>query len=460
MRLLDAMSIALAGTPGAAGIHYNVDTTTYLADAKNVYGAIQDQVNTETAFMNLLGDGSKFGKPISQVGIRGYTFLARLLPNFNLGYRPEGTGGLGNGLANAGNQGLANSTVLLKYAYVPIVITGQANELTKGDKRAFMQAKALEAKFDMKDIVAHVNVVMVGDERGGQMAQVAISTDATHFTVSSASNLPLAKYLRVGMPIDSGPVGGGKTVTGLVITTINYATGAIVVDNTNSSPAATAVAVGDAIYLAGELPPTTGAFPYTAEGLVSLVTSTGAVQGLNPATSGQAGWQAYVEDMAAGTISSQAIMRLKQFVKNRSGAAVDCLIFPSSQINQLVGIATTLLYFQTQPGDKGVGKKALDLGYTVYTYGGIPIIEEKDGRDDRIYALACEMWKKFEALPLSMADDEAGDWTRVSGTAGMADAVAGLLRWYHQLGTLQRNSAGVQKNYAVPAAFNNQPPSF
>lgn len=437
----------------------NVDTTTYLADAKNVYGAIQDQVNTETAFMNLLGDGSRFGKPISEIGIRGYTFLARLTPNFNLGYRPEGLTGVGNGTgnagnANAGNQGLANSTVLLKYAYVPIIITGQANELTKGDKRAFMQAKALEAKFDMKDIVAHVNVVMVAAERGGQLAQVLTATSQTQFTVSSASNLPLAKYLRVGMPVDSGPVGGGLTVGGMLITAINYTTGVVTVTNTGAT-----VLVGDAIYLAGECPPTTGAFPYTAEGLMSLVTSTGAIQGLNPATAGQAAWQAYVEDMAAGTISSQSIMRLKQFVKNRSGANVDCLIFSSAQVNQLVGIATTLLQFQVAD-QSAIGKKALDLGFTTYSYGGTTIVEEKDGRDDRIFGLACDMYKKFEALPLSMADDEAGDWTRISGSTGLADAVQGLLRWYHQLGTLQRNAGGIQKNYAVPAAFNNQPPSF
>lgn len=453
MRLLSAMN-------AFAHVHcMAIDTTTYLADAKNVYGAVQDQVNTEAAFMNLLGDGSKFGKPVNQAGIRGYTFLARLAPNYNMGYRPEGYTGIGNGVSNAGNQGMANATVLLKYAYVPILITGQANELTKGEKRAFMQAKAMEAKFDMKDIVAHVNVVMCGAQRGGALAQVASVQSASQFTVSSANNLPLAKYLRVGMPIDSGPIGGGLTIGALLISAINYATGVVNVTDKNGNAPATPVNANDNIYLAGECPAGAGSFPYTAEGLISLIASTGQRQGLDPSVAGQAPWQSFTQNMAGATISAQQMMALRQLVKIRSGADINFFLTSPGQINALVGIATQLLQFRTDVKES-TGKRALDLGYNVFEYNGLPIIEEKDLSDDRLYALSGETWKKFEALPLSMADDEAGDWTRLSGSNGIADAVQGLLRWYHQLGTLQRNSAGVQYNYSVPAAFLNQPPSF
>jgi hypothetical protein len=72
-----------------------VDTTTYLPDMKIVYGAIQEQVSTLPAVMNLFGDGSKFGKPINNVGVRGYVFLARVTPNWGMGFRPEGTTGVG-----------------------------------------------------------------------------------------------------------------------------------------------------------------------------------------------------------------------------------------------------------------------------------------------------------------------------------------------------------------------------
>lgn len=432
----------------------SVDTTTYLADAKNVYGAIQEQVNTLAAFMNLLGDGSKFGK-INSLGIRGYTFLARLAPNWNMGYRLEGYTGVGNGLANAGNIGMANSTVLLKYAYVPTIITGQAEVLTKGDSKAFMQAKAMEAKFDMKDIMAHVNVVMVAAERGGNLATVLTTADATHFVASTVGNLPGALYLRVGMPISASILGGGAQTTYGTITAINYTTNTVTFTNTG----AVQVNVGDVITLLGEAALTTGTFPVTSEGLMSLVTATGAVQGLDPAVAGQAPWQAYVQDMGATVISPATFTLLNQFVKNRSGEEIDLQLFPSAQINQLVSIATTTMAFQTQPSGQ-VGKKALDLGYTSYEFGGKAIVEEKDARYDRIFSLATSMYKKFEALPLSMADDEAGSWTRISGTNGVADAVQGLLRWYHNLGTLQRNAGGMQKNYTIPAGFANQPPNF
>src|SRR6185369_1134649 len=431
----------------------DVDSTTYLANAKNVYRTIQDQVSTLAAFMNLLGDGAKFGKPINDLGIRGYTFLARLQPNWNMGYRPEGYTGVGNAVSNFGNQGLNNSTVILKYAYVPIVVTGQAENLTKGEQRAFMQAKALEAKFDMKDIVSHVNVVMVGAQRGGQLATVSASTTTT-FTASTAGGLPGAIYIRVGMPLDFGPPGGGTLdVTGQTVTAVNYTTGVV-----TFSPGGVAPAVTDAVYLSGEGSPTTGAFPYTAECIASLVAATGSIQGLNPATAGQQSWASFIQAMAAATVSPQSLLALKQFVKNRGGSEPDCWITGSDQINALGGIATTLLYYRTDQG--GLGKKAIDLGFTTFELAGDAIVEEKDFWPGRVVSMDSEMVKKFEAVPLSMAEDEAGSWTRVSGASGVADAVQGLLRWYHQIGTLQRSAMGMQTGYSIPTAFQNVPPTL
>jgi hypothetical protein len=430
-----------------------VDATTYLADAKNVYGAIQDQVSTLAAFQNLLGDGAKFGKPINDLGIRGYTFLARLQPNWNMGFRPEGYNGVGNAVANFGNQGLNNSTVILKYCYVPIVITGQAENLTKGQQRAFMQAKALEAKFDMKDIVSHVNVIQVGAQRGGQLATVSAATVST-FTCDTTGGLPGAQYIRVGMPLDFGPPGGGAlTVTGQTVTAVNYTTNVV-----TFGPGGTAPTVTNGVFLSGEASPTTGAFPYTSECLWSIIAATGSLQGLNPATAGQQAWASYIKDLANAAISPAGLLALKQFVKNRGGSEPDCWITGSDQINELATIATTLLYYRTDQG--GLGKKAIDLGFTTFELAGDAIVEEKDFWPGRVASMDSEMMKKFEAVPLSMAEDEAGSWTRVSGTAGVADAVQGLLRWYHQIGTLQRSATGAFTGCLIPTAFVGAPPTL
>jgi hypothetical protein len=430
-----------------------VDSTSYLADAKIVYGTLQDQISTLAILMNLFGDGSKFAKPINNIGIRGYVFLARLQPNWNMGYRPEGTGGVGA----AGNQGLANSTVQLKYAYVPVTITGQAENLTKGESKAFMQAKALETKFDMKDITSHVNVVVAGAERGGQLAQVAAggTLGVGTFDASNVGNLPAAIYLRIGMPIDMAPVGGGAfTVQNATIAAINYGTRAV----THTGGLAVA---GNAVALSGEYPSAAGAFPYTSEGLVSLISDTTAIQGLNPATPGQQSWASFLKDTGAATLSSQLVHEQKAFTKNRGGVDPDMYLFPTAQVNQLVGIATTTLRFDVNAhADESVGKKALDLGFTTYEYAGLPIIEDKDLRPDRIYCGASEMMKKFEAVPLSLAEDEAGTWTRMSGANGIADAVMGLLRWYHQIGIVQRSAWSVYKNYTVPTSFLTAPPTL
>jgi hypothetical protein len=401
--------------------------------------------------MNLFGDGSKFGKPINNVGIRGYTFLARVAPNWNLGYRPEGTTGVGT----AGNQNLQNSTVTLRYAYVPITVTGQAENLTKGESRAFMQAKALEAKFDMKDIVSHVNVVVIGAEPGGQLAQVSANTPGVSFTASAAGLLPAAIYLRVGMPVDCIPVGGGAAAfTNQTITAINYATNVVTCPGNATN--------GYAIALSGEYPQNAIVNDgwVTANGFQNLVNSTGVVQGLDPGV--YPAWQSTYIDNGGAALSSQLLQQLRQFVKNRGGVDGNIFIVPSAQINQYIGLATTTLRFDiTNEGPAAkVGKKALDLGFNVFDYAGLPMVEDKDARPDRIYHGDTEMMKKFEAIPLSLAEDEAGTWTRIIGPNGIADAVAGLLRWYHNIGIVQRSAWGRLQNLSVPAAFVGAPPTF
>ena len=429
-----------------------VDTNTYLPDMKIVYGAIQEQVSTLPATMNLFGEGSKFGKPINNVGVRGYVFLARVQPNWNLGFRPEGTTGVGV----AGNQGLTNGTVTLRYFYCPITITGQAENLSKGESRAFMQAKALEAKFDMKDAVSHVNVIVIGAEPGGQLAQVTAGGGGNPATMSTVGLLPGSIYLRVGQPVDAIPVGGGApSMQNQKITAINYTTNSVTF--AGGAPANAA-----AIALTGEYPQFAAVNDgwITANGFQNLVNSTGVVEGIDPGVF--PAWQSYLFDNGNAALSSQLLQQLRQFVKNRGGVDGNIFIVPSAQINQYVGIATTTLRFDiTNEGPAAkVGKKALDLGFNVFDYAGLPMVEDKDARTDRIYHGDTEMMKKFEAIPLSLAEDEAGTWTRIIGANGIADAVAGLLRWYVNIGIIQRSAWGRLQDLLVPANFQTAPPTL
>lgn len=428
----------------------DITSTTYLPDAKIVYGMLYNQVSTMAAIMNLLKDGSKMGKPVSNIGLRGYVILCRMTPNWNMGFRPEGV----NGVGSAGAQGLANGTVVLKYAYVPILITGQAEVLTKGDARAFMQARALEAKFDAEDITSHLNVILAGAERGGQMAQISASA-ANQFTCDNTGLLPGSIYLRVNQPVDAGPVGGGAlSLNNALISAINRTTRVV---THNSGAAGT---VGHAVYLSGEAPPTAGAFPYTMEGLRSLIDDTVAIQGLDPTVAATTAWQSFVKDVGSVAISPQLLQEQRQFTFNRGGKQPNMYLVPSAQINSYVGIATTTLRFDVTWPQSSMGKKAVDLGFTVYNFGGLPMIEDKDLRTDRIFCGDGDALRKFEAVPLSMAEDGASEWTRVSGANGIADAVQGLMRWYIQVGIMQRSAWSRYQNYTVPTSFQTNPPTL
>lgn len=436
----------------------DITSSSYLPDAKIVYGQLYNQVSTQAALMNLLKDGSKMGKPVSNIGLRGYVILVRLTPNWNIGFRPEYSGVAAGGVGSAGAQGLANGTVVLKYAYCPILITGQAENLTKGDSRSFMQARALEAKFDAEDITSHLNVIFAGAERGGQLAQVATSAAGppATFTASFAGLLPAGIYLRVNMPIDIGPVGGGpNSVTGATITAINYGNPTTVTISGGIAPT-----VGHAVYLAGEAPPSVGAFPFTMECLRSLIDDTVAIQGLDPTTQAQAAWKSLVRDVGAVQISPTLLAEQMQFTFNRGGKRPNMFLTPSAQINQYINLATVNTRFDVVGPGAAVGKKALDLGFMVYNFNGLPMIEDKDLRPDRIYCGDGEMLRKFEAIPLSMAEDGASEWTRVSAQNGIADAVQGLMRWYIQPGIMQRSAWSVYKNFTMPTQFQFQPPTL
>ncbi len=431
----------------------SVSTTTISADFKNVYGeGLKNQVGQAAVIFNLFKDGKQFAKPITTIGANGYTFGCRMKRNYSMGYRGEGTTGVGT----SGNQGLAQGTVSLKYAYIPHVLTGQATNLSVGQYRAFMAAKALELQYDTKDLLEHINVIVAGAERGGQLAQ-ALNTSAT-VIASRASNLPGALYLQVGMPVDAGPVSGGTlTTTNNIITAISYDATA---GDTVTLTTADSLTSGDAIYLAGEGAATTGVFPYTAEGFNSLIAATGSRQGLNPATAGQESWTSYVANGGGVDLTSQAMDELIQFVEARGGVTCDALFFPPAQINQLVNLGTKELRYNVD-NPNGIGKRALDLGFTTYTYGGRTIIKDKHIRGDRIYAMDSDAMAHFVAVPLSMADDEAGQWTRVIGSsASIADAIASLMRIYHQVGILQRSAAGSIFNLSVPGAFQINPLSL
>src|SRR5262249_42456726 len=152
---------------------------------------------------------------------------------------------------------------------------------------------------DMKDLISHVNVVVVGAERGGQLATVSASA-AGSFTADNSGNLPGALLLRVGQPIDAGPVGGGAlSLQNAQITAINYSTRAV----THNASGVTATNT-HAVYLSGEAPPATGVFPYASEGLMSLVSDTTAIEGLDPSIPAQSTWAAYLEDVGAIDLSS------------------------------------------------------------------------------------------------------------------------------------------------------------
>jgi hypothetical protein len=390
--------------------------TTVNAILKEIYeGNINDQLNNERITIKRI-ERTAEGTSSNAVGGKYVTFPVRTSRNAGISYRAENVQ-----LAPAGRQGLKAAQESLKYGYGRVRLTGQLIALAESDRQSFSSAMDLEMDGLKDDILKDENRVVYGHidaaVASGIKAKVTAPSTGTLITVDTTA------HLDEGMVVDitaaGTPVSGGTACT---ISAINSAT-------TFTVGAAVAGTVSTN-YVSR-----TGDYNQEPTGLNKIVDSTGALHGLDPATTPK--WASY-EDSTTATLTELAMIQAMDNVRV-AGGKVPSAIFTSLGVRRAYWNLMTSLRRYNEP-------KTFDGGLTglSFMYGekDLPLVADPDCPAKSMFFLTESEVKVWRDKPWYWEDRAGGVLQWITDY----DAFEGMMKQYWQIGTHQRNAHGKLTN--------------
>lgn len=385
--------------------------TTVNGILKEVYeGNINNMLSDERVTMKRLERTAK-GVGHDGVGGKYVTFPVRTTRNHGISYRAENTQ-----LAPAGRQGLKAATETLKYGYQRVRLTGQVIRLAEEDHQAFSSAMDLEMEGAKNDVSRDENRIAYGHLdaaiASGIMAKVTVASTGTTITVDTT------QYIEEGMVLDitnaGTPVAGG---TAVIVATV---------------PSATTFTVTTAVAgaVVGNYVSRTGNYNQEPHGLNKIVDSTGAVHGLDPATTTT--W-ASVEDGTTTTLTELAMIGMADNIKKVGGGKPSC-VFASLGVRRAYWNLLTQLRRYNEPKEWTGGLVGLAFMHDTE----IPVVADRDTPAKHMFFL--------DESELTVYRDKDWYWEDIDGNilkwVQDYDAFEGLLKQYWQLGTHKRNAHG------------------
>src|SRR5215831_12724803 len=389
--------------------------TTVNAILKEIYeGRIQDQLNEEYNALKRLEKSSD--GIIDTVGGKYVTFPIRVQRNTGISYRAEETP-----IGAPGNQAYAAVQVRLKYGYGRIRLSGQAMQLADTNVQAFASALDEEMNRLKDDLAKDSNRIAYGN-RGGNGAIAFITdtaTSATH-TVDNAQNLQLGELVDVLIATTGAATGGG---TALTISAINYARNTVTFSG-SIGPTTTTLA----IYRSGNR-------LQEPEGIASIVDSTGAIHGVDPAT--QPLWAAVVDRPGTNRPLSEALMIKMCDNVRRNGGKVSVILTSLGVRRSYFNLLTQQRRYTDTKSYPG-GFQGLPFNYGTE----IPVVEDVDAPVSIMYMLDESKWKVYRQKDWSWADD----YNSILKWVVDFDSWQAMMRKYWQVGITQRNANGCLDN--------------
>jgi hypothetical protein len=390
--------------------------TTVAGILKEVYeGNINSQINDERITIKRIEQTSE-GVGADAVGGKYVTFPVRTSRNAGISYRDENVQ-----LAPAGRQGLKSATEQLKYGYGRVRLTGQLIELAETNKQAFTSAMDMEMDGLKDDLLKDENRIAYGHidaaVASGIKAKVTANSAGTTITVDDTS------YIDEGMVIDvtnaGTPVAGGTAVTVVSVLTATTFT--------------VSAAVGGAVI--GNYVSRTGDYNKEPNGLNKIVSNTGVLHGLDPATTPK--WASYV-DSATTTITELAFIKTMDEIR-KAGGAIPTAIFASLGVRRGYWNLMTSLRRYNEPKNFAGGLTGLSF---MYGEKDLPLVADPDTPAKCAFFLTepqLKIWK-FSNWKWEDRDNSVLKWVTDY------DAFEGFMKKYWQLGTHQRNAHGKLNN--------------
>lgn len=389
--------------------------TTVNGILKEVYeGGINNQLNEERVTMKRIEQTAE-GTGSDAVGGKYVVFPVRTSRNHGISYRDENTQ-----LAPAGRQGLKSATEQLKYGYGRVRLTGQLIELADSNRQAFASAMDVEMDGLKDDLARDENRIAYGhldaSIASGILAKVTANSTGTSITVDST------QYIEEGMVIDitaaGTPVSGG---TGVTVTGVTSAT----VFTVSASVAGTVI---------GNYVSRTGDYNKEPHGLNRIVDSSGALHGLDPATTPS--WASY-EDSTTTTLSELAMIAVTDEMRRRGGSK-PTVIFASFGARRAYFNLMTSLRRYNEPKQWTGGLVGLAFNYGTE----IPVVEDRDTPAKHMFFIDEKQLKIWRDKPWSWEDRDGNVLKWVTDY----DAFEALMKQYWQLGTHKRNAHAKMTN--------------
>jgi len=391
--------------------------TTVAGILKEVYeGNINDMLNEERITIKRI-ERTAEGVVEDAVGGKYVTFPVRTSRNHGISYRPE----MGQ-LAPAGRQGLKAATEQLKYGYGRVKLSGQIIDLAETNKQAFTSAMDMEMDGLKEDLQKDENRIAYGHidaaVASGIKAKVTANSAGTTITVDST------QYIEEGMVIDvtaaGTPVAGGAQNTVVAVLTATTFTVTVAV---------TGALIGNYVSRFGD-------YDQEPHGLNKIIDATGAIHGLDPATTPS--WASY-EDAATTTLTELSMIKTVDEVR-RAGGSIPTVIFASLGVRRAYWNLLTGLRRFNEPKKFDGGLTGLSFMYGEGT--DLAVVADPDTPDKHMFfpnEKELKIWRKKDWY----WEDRDG---AVLKWVTDYDAFEGLMKKYWQLGTHKRNAHGKMTN--------------
>lgn len=390
--------------------------TTVNAILKEIYeGNINDQLNNERITIKRI-ERTAEGTSSNAVGGKYVTFPVRTSRNAGISYRAENVQ-----LAPAGRQGLKAAQESLKYGYGRVRLTGQLIALAESDRQSFSSAMDLEMDGLKDDILKDENRVVYGHIDAAVAS--GIKAKATGASTGTLITVDSTQHLDEGMVIDitaaGTPVSGGTAAT---ITQIN---------------SATTFTVGAAVAgtVVGNYISRTGDYNQEPTGLNKIVDNSGALHGLDPATTPK--WASY-EDSSTTTLSELVMIGAMDNIRV-AGGKVPSAIFTSLGVRRAYWNLMTSLRRYNEPKTFAGGLTGLSF---MYGEKDLPLVADPDCPAKSMFFLTESEIKIWRDKPWYWEDRAGGVLQWITDY----DAFEGLMKQYWQIGTHQRNAHGKLTN--------------
>ena len=384
--------------------------TTINGILKEIYeGNINNQLNEERLTIKRIEQTSE-GTGTDAVGGKYVTFPVRVSRNAGISYRAENVM-----LAPAGRQGLKAAQEQLKYGYGRVRLTGQLIALAESNRQAFASGMDIEMDGLKSDLAKDENRVAYGHVDAAVASGIKAKTTGAGGTNTITVDSSL--YIEEGMVIDitnaGTPVAGGTALTvDAVLTPTTFTVGA----------GAPTVVVGNYVSR-------TGNYNQEPTGLNKIIDNTGALHGLDPATTSK--WKS-AEDGTTTTLTELLMIKMVDDVRVASGK-IPTAIFASLGVRRAYWNLMTSLRRYNEPKKFEGGLTGLSF---MYGEKDLPVVADPDTPAKHMFFV--------NEKELKIWRDKAWYWEDRDGSVLKwvtdYDAFEGLMKQYWQIGTHQRNA--------------------